>query len=82
MNRRSATGCVCTASARKRDEDGNPVNAPSKSGYFKYQDVFAAPDRQRLDPRIVVITAAMPDGTSRVWQGVPDPDVGIAEGTA
>ena len=75
-------------SAFKRDEDGNPVNAPSKSGLPKYQDVFARAliAEAELDPRIVAITAAMPDGTSlgKFGKVFPDRfyDVGIAEGTA
>ena len=78
--------CMHGVSAFKRDEDGNPVNAPSKSGLPKYQDVFARAliAEAELDPRIVAITAAMPDGTSlgKFGKVFPDRfyDVGIAEG--
>ena len=78
--------CMHGVSAFKRDENGDPVNAPSKSGLPKYQEVFAQAliSEAERDPRIVAITAAMPDGTSlgKFGKVFPDRfyDVGIAEG--
>ncbi len=78
--------CMHGVGAFERDENGDPVNAPSKSGLPKYQDVFANAliSEAERDPRIVAITAAMPDGTSlgKFGQVFPDRfyDVGIAEG--
>jgi 1-deoxy-D-xylulose-5-phosphate synthase len=56
-----------------------------KRGLPRYQKVFGAglTELARLDPRVVAITAAMPDGTSTnlFWEAHPDRyfDVGIAE---
>jgi len=78
--------CMHGVGAFERDENGDPVNAPSKSGLPKYQDVFAKAmiSEAERDPRVVAITAAMPDGTSlgKFGKVFADRfyDVGIAEG--
>jgi 1-deoxy-D-xylulose-5-phosphate synthase len=72
--------------AFKRDDHGNPINVPSKAGPPKYQDAFAKAliSEAERDPRVVAITAAMPDGTSlgKFAKVFPERfyDVGIAEG--
>jgi 1-deoxy-D-xylulose-5-phosphate synthase len=77
--------CMHGVSAFQMDADGEPIAASARGGAPKYQDVMARAliAEAEHDPRIVAITAAMPDGTSLGKFGAVYPDrfydVGIAE---